>query len=92
MKKILLISTIVALGLGGCAHTKTSAAANDADKAPEAAEVCDSGEKCLTGGGVAGPIKGVTTSEGEATCNPGDEGYPKCSTGGGVAGPIKGGE
>ncbi|MBN4055900.1 hypothetical protein JYT95_01070 [bacterium AH-315-J23] len=91
MKKFLLISTIVALGLGGCAHTKTDAAASSASEASEAEAVCNPGEKCSTGGGVAGPIKGITAPDAEATCNPEDEGYPKCSTGGGVAGPIKGG-
>jgi len=91
MNKILLISSIIAFGLGGCTHTKTNAAGNDADKAPEVTEVCNPDEKCSTGGGLAGTIKGVTKSDAEATCNPGDEGYPKCSTGGGLAGPIKGG-
>lgn len=62
MKKFILISTIAALGLGGCAHTKMDAATGDKNK----------------------------MSKKEATCNPGDEGYPKCSSGGGVGGPIKG--
>jgi len=66
------------------------AATDDANKASQAEAVCNPDDKCSTGGGVGGPIKGVTTSEAGASCNPGDEGYPKCSTGGGVGGPIKG--
>ena len=84
-------ATVLSSGISSLITASVEAAASSASEASEAEAVCNPGEKFSTGGGVAGPIKGITESDAEATCNPEDEGYPKCSTGGGVAGPIIGG-